>query len=239
MGRTSTIVMVGAVALGAKMFGSMDILNGFSGNTQLSGWQLNMAITAFCFSPITVPDSVLGYIPEDGVFTLEEHTAVGDDDYEKASIYAILYALYQSAGAVQFKNTSYQFTFNTWGFAPSPYPESDPQRHGKAAYAGLATLPATQRLIEKIGDTKAPLIVEIGSGTGAGAHLISSSILPQATYLAVDMQLQAVSTCKRLHEPNADGLTCVHVPDGVGNGQTQALSTPVARAGVGDGDAQT
>ena len=60
-----------------------------------------------------------------------------------------------------------EFTFNTWGFAPSPYPEEDPQRHGKAAYAGLVTQPAALEYKKKLGDT--PLeIVEIGCGTAAG-----------------------------------------------------------------------
>jgi len=40
-------------------------------------------------------------------------------------------------------------------------------------------------------------IVEMGCGTGGGAHLICSQILPQCTYEAVDMQSAAIATCNR------------------------------------------
>lgn len=53
----------------------------------------------------------------------------------------------------------YQFTFNTWGIAPSPYPEEDPQRHGKAAYRGLVELPPAVEYMKKHGDS--PTIVEV------------------------------------------------------------------------------
>ena len=123
-----------------------------------------------------------------------------NDDYNKASIYSILYGLYQHAGTVKCgtpcygktadgkpcgqapcEGVDYQFTFNTWGIAPSPYPPEDPQRHGKAAYAGLVNFPEVKAYMEKNGD--APKIVEIGCGTGAGANLITREIIPKAHYV--------------------------------------------------------
>jgi ubiquinone/menaquinone biosynthesis C-methylase UbiE len=69
--------------------------------------------------------------------------------------------------------------------------------------------------------------VEVGSGTGAGAHLIAGSLLPGAHYYALDMQAASTATCNRRHtsERPTDGtlgtanVTCVHVPKGVGNHQ--------------------
>jgi ubiquinone/menaquinone biosynthesis C-methylase UbiE len=66
--------------------------------------------------------------------------------------------------------------------------------------------------------TDAPLIVEIGCGTGAGANLITREILPKATYYAIDMQAAAIDTCLKIHgnatNPN---LKCIHESGGVGN----------------------
>src|ERR1700690_1781680 len=69
---------------------------------------------------------------------------IAEDDYEKTSIYSLLYALYRSMGEVpSATGAMYEFTFNTWGYAwpkswgPCPNKESDPQLYGKNAYAGL------------------------------------------------------------------------------------------------------
>ena len=144
-----------------------------------------------------------------------------NDDYNKASIYSILYGLYQHAGIVKCgspcygktadgkpcgqapcEGVDYQFTFNTWGSAPSPYPPEDPQRHGKTAYAGLVNFPEVKAYMEKNGD--APKIVEIGCGTGAGANLITREIIPKAHYVAIDMQKAAIDTYAELqHWPSA------------------------------------
>ena len=122
-----------------------------------------------------------------------------------------------------------EFPFNTWGIAPSPYPETDPQRHGKAAYAALATQPAAMEYKKKLG--KNPLqIVEIGCGTGAGANLITREVHPTAKYLALDMQQAAINTCKKIHATEDNpGLTCRVVPNGVGNGGNKA---PMADSSV-------
>jgi hypothetical protein len=141
-----------------------------------------------------------------------------NDDYNKASIYSILYGLYANAGQVTCgtpcygktadgkpcgqapcEGVDYQFTFNTWGIAPSPYPPEDPQRHGKAAYAGLVNFPEVKEYMKKNGD--APKIVEIGCGTGAGANLITREIIPNAHYVAIDMQKAAIDTCARTTQP--------------------------------------
>ena len=158
-----------------------------------------------------------------------------EDSYSKSSIYALLYAFYASIGTVKSdKGVPYEFTFNTWGVAPTPgFPDDDPQRFGKAAYAGLAQTPAVSAYITArhgTGHLPSPLgkglkIVEVGSGTGAGAHLIAGDLLPGAHYTALDMQAQGTATCQRRHGAGVvDGtsgkanVTCVHVPKGVGPG---------------------
>merc|ERR1712187_561277 len=96
-----------------------------------------------------------------------------------------------------------------------PYPETDPQRHGKHAYRGLVVQPPVKKYIESL-KTK-PQIVEIGCGTGAGANLITREVWPDSEYLALDMQQAAINTCNRKHAtPDNKGLTCQRIPDGVG-----------------------
>ena len=53
--------------------------------------------------------------------------------------------------------------------------------------------------MKKNGD--APKIVEIGCGTGAGANLITREIIPNAHYVAIDMQKAAIDTCARTTQP--------------------------------------
>jgi len=195
-----------------------DLLSGISSDTVLTGWQLQLAVTGFCLS--SVPDKFL----EDeygrdigGDFTFVEDGDMENEDYTKASIYSLLYALYANVGTIKSDlGVPYEFTFNTWGIAPSPYPVEDPQRHGKAAYSGLVHLPAALEYMKKNGD--APKIVEIGCGTGAGANLITREILTNAEYLAIDMQLAAISTCKAKHgDATNPNLQCLQAPGGVGN----------------------
>jgi len=61
-------------------------------------------------------------------------------------------------------------------------------------------------------------IVEVGSGTGAGANLIAGELLRGAHYLALDMQAAATNTCRRRHSTAGANITCVHVPKGVTEG---------------------
>ena len=80
---------------------------------------------------------------------------VSEDDYNKQSIYSLLYALYRSVGVVQSElGQPYEFTFNTWGYAwpkswgAHPTAPSDPQRFGKNAYTGLFQFAQVQDYIK-------------------------------------------------------------------------------------------
>src|SRR5882762_6010495 len=60
---------------------------------------------------------------------------VAEEDYDKRSIYSLLYALYRSMGEVRSETGArYQATFNTWGYTwpkswgPCPNKDTDPQR---------------------------------------------------------------------------------------------------------------
>ena len=239
------------------MLPSGDVLNGFGSTNRLSTVQLELTLGAFCMSPLPSQlmkndMTVKSSHPEGEKVGLGDFKDTGDmaeDSYSKGSIYALLYSLYASAGTVQSdKGVDYEFTFNTWGVSPTPgFPDNDPQRFGKAAYAGLAQTPAVAAYIKAkhakrglnggAGNSPfgAPLgsgltILEVGSGTGAGAHLIAGELLPGARYYALDMQAQATATCNRRHDAGVvDGtkgtanVTCVHVPKGVGNADSPII----------------
>eukprot|EP00501_MAST-03F_sp_TOSAG23-6_P001884 GSMAST32.ASY1.ANO1.1962.1 assembled CDS len=196
-----------------------DVLKGISSNVVLNNWQLQLTVTGFCFSGL--PQRLLQ--PERGLdiggdFDFATDGDLENDDYNKASIYSLLYGMYANAGTViSDLGVPYQFTFNTWGIAPSPYPVNDPQRHGKAAYTGLVRFPQVLEYLENVTDS--PVMVEIGSGTGAGANLITRELIPKATYYAIDMQAAGVATCKKLHGNESNpNLKCVHAPEGIGVG---------------------
>jgi ubiquinone/menaquinone biosynthesis C-methylase UbiE len=135
---------------------------------------------------------------------------VSEDDYDKRSIYSLLYALYRSMGNVKSeRGERYEATFNTWGYAwpagwgACPTSDNDPQRFGKNAYTGLYQSAAVrERVREKSGHVH---VVEMGCGTGAGAHHVCSHVLPDATYEAVDMQQAAIRTCERKFVPELGG----------------------------------
>jgi SAM-dependent methyltransferase len=141
---------------------------------------------------------------------------VAEDDYTKQSIYSLLYALYRTVGKVASESgEKYEFTFNTWGYAwPDawgglPTPAADPQRFGKNAYTGLYQFELVQDYI-RARDGKVH-VVELGCGTGAGAHHICKNVLPNCTYQAVDMQRAAIETCNRSFVPELDGrLVATH-----------------------------
>ena len=66
-----------------------------------------------------------------------------NDDYNKASIYSILYGLYANAGEVICGGSAcggvpYQFTFNTWGIAGPTLLEGAPNAARRAAFVGHA-----------------------------------------------------------------------------------------------------
>ena len=48
-------------------------------------------------------------------------------------------------------------------------------------------------------------VVEMGCGTGAGAHHVCKNSLPLCTYESVDMQQTAILTCQRKFVPELDG----------------------------------
>jgi ubiquinone/menaquinone biosynthesis C-methylase UbiE len=221
---TILAVLVVAIAAGIFFF-SPDVLTGLDSNHDHSMLEIQAIVTAFCFSPAV--GVLLNPRPEiktvGGDFDFTEDGDLENDDYVQGSIYAILYAMYKNAGNITSPHgVKYQFTFNTWGIAPSPYPEEDPQRHGKAAYRALLTQPAALAYKAALGDT--PLeIVEIGCGTGAGANLITREVHPTAKYLALDMQQAAINTCNKLHATEDNpGLTCTLVPNGVGHDGNKA-----------------
>ena len=133
-----------------------------------------------------------------------------EEDYTKQSIYSLLYALYRSVGVVETPGDSpWELTFNTWGYTwpetydcPPPH-RTDPQRFGRNAYSGLFQAPELQAYIaEHDGEVH---VVEMGCGTGAGAHHVCKNVLPRCTYHAVDMQQAAIATCQRKFVPELGG----------------------------------
>jgi len=230
MGAKLNVFVVFVALLGGGIYLSApgDMLTGLSSDTVLTGWQLQLAVTGFCLSsvPAKFMETTYGGVgrgDEGGDFKFEEDGNMDSDDYTKGSIYSLLYALYSNVGTVQSNlGHPYEFTFNTWGISPSPYPVTEPQRHGKAAYAGLVNFDVVKKYLKEV--TDAPKIVEIGCGTGAGANLITREILKKADYLAIDMQLAAISKCRERHgnitNPN---LKCVQAPGGVGNNGNKVL----------------
>ena len=128
----------------------------------------------------------------------KEDGALKEEEYEKATLYAILYNLYDKLGKV--KNASgkdYQFTFNTWGFYlpdKTNILSDDPQFAGKTAYSEYFLNNDIQKLLK----TKKPTIVELGCGTGAGAFHICNNY--DCKYIAIDMQKAAIETLKKIHK---------------------------------------
>jgi ubiquinone/menaquinone biosynthesis C-methylase UbiE len=187
----------------------MDILTALDNQANYSKTQLQFILGAWVMSTLVEKKKKIS--TDDG--------DVSEDDYDKTSIYSLLYALYRSMGEVRSDTgKKYEFTFNTWGYAwpkswgPSPVAADDPQRFGKNAYNGLYHFDAARKHI-----------VEMGCGTGAGAHEVCSNTLPSCTYEAVDMQQAAIQTCRRKFVPELRGrlvATCcdaTHLPikDGV------------------------
>ena len=179
----------------------MDILTSLSNDSDYSNTSLQGIIAAWVLS---------------GAFERNRKISttsgnVAEEDYSKQSIYSLLYSIYRSVGEVKAETgLAYEFTFNTWGYdwpadwaANETRPNDDPQRFGKNAYTGLFQAPAVQKHIaERDGNVH---IVELGCGTGAGAHHICSHVVPRCTYEAVDMQAAAIRTCRRRFVPDLGG----------------------------------
>lgn len=249
------LFMVAFAVLWAAIFsGKMDVLNALDSNREYSKTELQVVVGAFCLSPAISkfmnerPDIVpLGNTS----YAFVEDGNIEDDDYEQSSIYAILYGIYKSEPhLVSPHGIRYQFTFNTWGFGPGTWPETEPERMGKWAYSSLVVQPAALEYMKennvglgswssdkfgsynmkdsskpKLGNGSVPPVnvLEIGCGTGAGANLITRETIPNAQYTALDMQQAAINTCKERHG-NAEnpGLKCQIVPNGVGHGDNKA-----------------
>eukprot|EP00929_Paragymnodinium_shiwhaense_P068764 TRINITY_DN3464_c0_g1_i11.p1 TRINITY_DN3464_c0_g1~~TRINITY_DN3464_c0_g1_i11.p1 ORF type:complete len:433 (+),score=104.39 TRINITY_DN3464_c0_g1_i11:92-1300(+) len=210
----------------AKHFGvAVDVLNDLDSGMDYGNVGLQAIVGAFCMSPL------VGQLLEKPVddptgenYSFASEGDIQEEDYAQDSIYAILYAMYKnSPELVSEHNITYQFTFNTWGIAPSeamqfkPLPDTEPQRHGRQAYAQLVLQPPVLEYINALPKDQKVQIVEVGCGTGAGANHITRHVHPNSNYLALDMQQAAINTCKKIHA-TADNpaLTCMRIPNGVG-----------------------
>lgn len=175
----------------------MDILTALDSGRSYSPAKLQMILAAWVMSGAFKRKSKVSTVNGD----------VSEDDYTKQSIYSLLYAMYRTIGKVASETgEKYEFTFNTWGYAwpeswgERPTPPADPQRFGKNAYTGLFQFDEVKDYI-RAKDGKVH-VVELGCGTGAGAHHICSQVLPNCTYQAVDMQAAAIETCNRNFVPH-------------------------------------
>jgi SAM-dependent methyltransferase len=177
----------------------MDIFTALSRNTDYSKNQLQVILGAW------VATGVL-----DGKTKITQSNGhVEEGDYDKRSIYSLLYALYRSMGEVKAEDGKpYEFTFNTWGYAwpkswGAPPNNGDPQRYGRNAYSGLYHFDAVKKYVaERKGKVH---VVEMGCGTGAGAHHVCTNVLPNCTYEAIDMQAAAIKTANRKFVPGLQG----------------------------------
>lgn len=225
----SALVVIG---LGAGGYFAVDkwgnVLSGFNGEETLGPYQLQLAATAFCLSPlVSMLENKKDFQADEvgDTYDFMEEGDINEEDYTKDSIYAIFYSIYQYIGKVPSPSgVNYQFTFNTWGFSDVAWmlPESEPQRHGKAAYQGLVEFPEVKKYIEAHPN---PQFVEIGCGTGAGANHISS-LIPGSSYTAFDMQQAAIDTCTNLHAKHNPRMKCQLVPGGVGGSKGNKAPVP-------------
>jgi precorrin-6B methylase 2 len=184
----------------------MDIFVGLNPETQYSNRKLQLIFGAWVASAL---------FDRKGKVSVDSGD-VKEEDYTKQSIYALLYSLYREMGTVYSEHGEpYEFTFNTWGYdwptswGERPVGERDPQRFGKYAYTGLFQFDAVKEYAAaRDGNIH---IVEMGCGTGAGAHHICNNVWPKATYIAIDMQGAAIETCNRKHVPDCGGrLSAMH-----------------------------
>lgn len=170
----------------------MDVLTALSNNSDYTRNQLQLIVGAWILSSLT---------EKKGKISLSDGD-VAEEDYDKASLYSLLYALYRGMGNVRTENGDrYEFTFNTWGYAwpkawgECPVSPTDPQRYGRNAYTGLYHFDAVKKYVaERDGKVH---VTEMGCGTGAGAHHVCSNVLKSCTYEAVDMQQAAIKTAQR------------------------------------------
>lgn len=178
----------------------MDLFTALNPKTEYSTTQLQLIVGAWVLAT-----------PFEGKAKVSVHDGdVAEEDYDKRSIYSLLYSLYRMVGKVpNDEGEPYEFTFNTWAYAwpnswgAQPTVATDPERFGKNAYTGLFHFKAVQDYL-KARDGKVH-VVEMGCGTGAGAHHVTKNVLPSCTYEAVDMQEAAIQTCNRKFVPHLGG----------------------------------
>jgi len=178
----------------------MDILTALNPETHYSNRKLQVVIGAWVAT---------GLFDRANKISLQDGD-VQESDYTKQSIYALLYSIYREVGTVTDEHDQpYEFTFNTWGYdwpegwGEPPTHDRDPQRFGKFAYTGLFHFDQVQ---EYVAAREGKIhIVEMGCGTGAGAHHICKNVWPECTYVAVDMQQTAIQTCNRKFVPELGG----------------------------------
>jgi SAM-dependent methyltransferase len=225
-----TIVGVLAIAVVAVcLSGHGNILSGFSEHNSLGPLGMQLAMSSFCLTGTylslqkenKIGDDHMDPTKRGEVINFSKTGEVPEDDYNKQSIYSLLYAGYRNAGVVlDTNNRPYRFTFNTWGVSnpnDKPFGPEYPQRHGMAAYHSLATMPAVAEYVNKHPHAH---FLEIGCGTGAGADLISRIVHPTIQYTALDMQKAAIETCIKLHAAHDNPhLTCMHA-----NGKTLPIA---------------
>lgn len=191
----------------------MDILTSLKNETDYSTTQLQLIFGAWVLS---------GLFETNGKVSIENGD-IKEDDYDKKSIYSLLYSLYRAMGVVKSDTGEpYEFTFNTWGYAwpeewgTRPTLATDPQRFGRNAYSGLFAFGQVKEYVRKRNGKVH--VVEMGCGTGAGAYHVCMNVLPECTYEAVDMQQAAILTCERKFVPQASGrlvatcADCTEVP---------------------------
>jgi hypothetical protein len=186
----------------------MDIFTRLSNNTDYTKSQLQLILGVWVLSTVVEPK----------VKVHDVHGDVLETDYTKNSIYALLYSLYRTVGTVSDENgIRYEFGFNTWGYTwpegwgPAPAAPNDPERFGKFAYTGLYQFDMVKDFV-KSRDGRVH-VIEMGCGTGAGAHHVVHNVLPRCTYEALDMQQAAINTANRRFTPTTGGrmmATCIN-----------------------------
>lgn len=178
----------------------MDVLTALSNQSNYSSRQLQLILGAW----------IVGSAFERRAKISLTNGDVSEDDYDKTSLYSLLYALYRSMGEVRDEHGKrYEFTFNTWGYTwpetwgPCPTSPTEPERIGQNAYTGLYHWDEVKKYVaERDGKVH---VVEMGCGTGAGANHVCGKVLPKCTYEAVDMQMAAILTARRKFVPNHNG----------------------------------
>lgn len=219
--RVVAAVVVVICAVGVLSFNA-DLLSGFTEHHSLGPLGMQMAVSAFCLTgAYRLDESLIGDDHFDPTIAGQERDfketgEMREDEYEKASIYSLLYGSYRNAGIVEDPSgTPYRFTFNTWGLSnvgDKPFGPEYPQRHGMGAYHSLASMDSVKAYVAAKPNAH---FLEIGCGTGAGADLISRMVYPTIKYTALDMQAAAIETCVRVHAAHDNPhLKCIQ-----GNGK--------------------